>query len=321
MDQLSPPPPVFLAVLVFLLFVACEPNSIEEAIPKNEFNVEFKNGAIKFSSIDSYQNMVEDKTDVERSAFISFLQSKKDYNSLRKSYSKAKQTSSGRALGAKETEIAESNDFLASILNEDGLIAIGEYYFKINLNSERVFVLSVKNESELEDLKQEAVANQNILIFSTDDDVLLLLAEGSKGTASGRSQLFCRDSGAEDKKDDSFAVEPVYGDYRQDNKIVYQKAGVYFSLQAKTKMQYKSLVGLWVDAGITYNQQVRYYYKYEPKCRDISEGSATKTDDGPSNELNYRAYESIRGLHKYRYEAEFFGQGFWSRKYIIFDGF
>jgi len=304
-----------------LLFVACDPNSTEDAIPKNEFNVEFKNGALKFSSINSYQNMVEDKTDAERSAFISFLNSTKDYNSLRKSYSKTKQTSAGRVLGTKETEVVESNEFLSTILNEDGLIAIGEYYFKINLNSEKVFVLPLKNESEFDDLKQENVANQNILIFATDDDVLLLLSEGSKGTISGRSQLFCRDRSADALKDDSYAYEPFYDDYRQDNKIVYQKAGVYFSLQAKTKMQYKNLIGLWVDAGITYNQQVRYYYRYEPKCRNSSEGSATKTDDGPSNELNYRAYESIRGLHKYRYEAEFFGQGFWSRKYIIFDGF
>jgi len=116
--------------------------------------------------------------------------------------------------------------------------------------------------------------------------VLPLLIEGSKGTISGR--LFCRESNARGKKDD-FAYEPFYDDYRQDNKVVYQSVGIYFSLQAKTKMQYKNLVGLWVDAGITYGQKLRYYVRYEPKCRNVTENTATKEDDGPSNELNHRA--------------------------------
>jgi len=54
-------------------------------------------------------------------------------------------------------------------------------------------------------------------------------------------------------------------------------------------MQYKNLVGLWVDAGITYGQKLRYYVRYEPKCRNVTENTATKEDDGPSNELNHRA--------------------------------
>jgi len=215
----------------------------------------------------------------------------------------------------------ESNEFLSSILNEDGIEIIGDHYYKVNLGSERVFVLSDDFANEIEDLKKEKTTNENLLVFSTNDDVLYLIDEGSKGTLNGRTELFCRKSGAGEDKDNSFVVEPVYGDYRQDNKVVYQKAGIYFSLQAKTKMQYKSLTGLWVDAGVTNNQVLNYYVKFEPKCRSISEHSGTRSDDGPSNAFNYRPYESARGLHKYRYEADFSGQGFWSRKYRIFDGF
>jgi hypothetical protein len=283
--------------------------------------VDFKHGALQFPSADNYISLVESAGDEVKLSLIKFLDTKKDYNSLRKSYLKARQTSNGRVLSTKETDIVEANEFLASILNEDGLIVIGDYYFRINMNSEKVFVLPLKNESELDDLKQENIANQNILIFSTNDDVLPLLAEGNKGTINGRSQLFCGDSGANSGKDDGFVYEPFYDDYRQDDKVVYQKAGVYFSLQAKTKMQYKNLLGLWVDAGITYGQKLRYYVIYEPKCKGVTENTETKEDNDPSNELNHRAYESTRGLHKYRYEAEFYGQGYWSRKFIIFDGF
>lgn len=184
-----------------------------------------------------------------------------------------------------------------------------------------MYVLSNQFESEIEDLKAENTDNKNILVFSTNDDVLYLMDEGSKGTINGRSQLFCGESNAKGNKDESFVPEPFYDDYRQDNKVVYQSVGIYFSLQAKTKMQYKNLLGLWVDAGITCCQKIQYYVKYEPKCKGVTERSGTKEDDGNSNELNYRPYESTTGLHKYRYEAAFYGAGYWSRNYVIFDGF
>lgn len=64
-----------------------------------------------------------------------------------------------------------------------------------------------------------------------------------KGTQSGRIELFCTQSGARAKDDKGF-------DYESDrfcmDKVGYQKVAVYFLLQAKTKVQYKSDVGIWV---------------------------------------------------------------------------
>lgn len=307
--------------MIALLFAACESSLVEEPAPINEFGVEFKNGALRFPSTERYINLVESENEATKSKIINFLAEKDDYISLRKAHLGFKKLANGRTLSAQEVELVESNEFLSSLLNEDGLILIGDHYFKVDLSAERVYVLNAQFENELNDLKDENTSNLNIMVFSTDDDVLDLVEEGTKGTINGRIELFCGESGAREDKDDSFVYEPVYGDYRQDNKVVYQKAGIYFSLQAKTKMQYKSLTGLWVDAGITYNQVINYYVKYEPKCKGVTERTDTKTDDGPSNELNYRAYESGRGLHKYRYEADFFGQGYWSRIYRIADGF
>lgn len=264
---------------------------------------------------------METGSDVSKTQLVNFLDKKADYISLRKAYFGLKRPANGRALSAQETEVIESNEFLSSLLNEDGLIEIGDHYFKVNLSSERVYVLSNQFESEIADLKEENTDNKNILVFSTNDDVLYLIDEGSKGTINGRSQLFCRESNANGDKDDEFSYD-LGDDLRQDNKVVYQSVGIYFSLQAKTKMQYKNILGLWVDAGVTCcTQKIEYYVKYEPKCKGVTERSGTKEDDGNSNELNYRPYESTRGLHKYRYEARFFGGGFWSRVYRIFDGF
>jgi hypothetical protein len=311
----------YSVIFIALFFVACENSFVEEPSPINEFGVEFKNGALRFPTTEKYIDLLETGNDAIKSKLVSFLDGKEDYISLRKSHFGSKKSANARVLSTEETELVETNEFLSSLLNQDGVILIGDHYFKVNLSKEKVYVLNAQSETDLEDLKNENTRNSNIMVFSTDDDVLYLLEEGTKGTINGRTELFCGESGADSKKDDSFAVEPVYGDYRQDNKVVYQKAGIYFSLQAKTKMQYKSLTGLWVDAGVTYNQQLNYYVKYEPKCKGVTERTDNKTDDGPSNELNYRAYESTRGLHKYRYEADFFGQGYWSRIYSIADGF
>jgi hypothetical protein len=265
--------------------------------------------------------LVETSDAVTKSKFVRFLDEKSDYISLRKTHLGFKRSAGARTLSVQETELIEGNEFLSSMLNEDGLIIIGEHYFKINLNSSKVYVLNIEFDEQINDLKEEKTDNKNILVFSTNDDVLYLIDEGSKGTINGRSQLFCRESNANGDKDDEFSYD-LGDDLRQDNKVVYQSVGIYFSLQAKTKMQYKNILGLWVDAGVTCcTQKIEYYVKYEPKCKGVTERSGTKEDDGNSNELNYRPYESTRGLHKYRYEARFFGGGFWSRVYRIFDGF
>jgi hypothetical protein len=314
-------PSRYFAILIALFFAACESPLVEEPSPINEFGVEFKNGALRFPTTDKYIDLVETGSDLTKSKLVSFLDEQTDYIPLRKASFRFKNSANGRTLSTQEEEVIETNEFLSSILNEDGLIVVGDYFFKVNLSSAKVYVLNLQFENEIADLKAENTGNENVMVFSTEDDILDLLSEGNRGTINGRTGLFCGESGAISRKDDDFAVEPVYGDYRQDNKVVYQKAGIYFSLQAKTKMQYKSLTGLWVDAGVTYNQQLNYYVKYEPKCKGVTERIGNKTDDGPSNELSYRAYESTRGLHKYRYEADFFGQGYWSRIYSIADGF
>ncbi len=75
--------------------------------------------------------------------------------------------------------------------------------------------------------------------FSTNDEVLTLLEEGSTGTmTNGRVQgLFCKESKAEGRNDPE---EVYYGDdYRMVCNVDYFAVGVYFKLQAKVKNQIK----------------------------------------------------------------------------------
>ena len=91
-------------------------------------------------------------------------------------------------------------------------------------------------------------------------------------------------------------------DRRLSCKVVYQKAGIYFSLQAKVQSQNRF-------AGIWYAQKdalsLEYIADWDPKCKDAQYARGVVYNNGAGNELNYRPYESTRGLHHYSYAALF----------------
>ncbi len=306
---------------MLVLLFSCHSALLEEPEPvTHRFDIQFKDGTLQFPSIESYTQLVEAQDQKIKAEFIRFINENPQYTSMRKALL-ASSTPSKRTFSDKESELLQDNDFLSSLLNSEGLIIIGKYAFKINLTKEAVFVLETRFQDQIDDLKQENLMNRNMMLFSTKDDVLDLLEAGVYGTNNGRINLFCSESNADRDKDDGYDYMPFNIDYRQDNKVVYQEAGIYFSLQAKTKVQYKGWTGLWGDPGNITDQRIYYYVKYKPKCRSIVEASGIKYDDGPSNELNYRPYESTRGLLKYRYGVTFYWLGYLSRDYVIFDGY
>lgn len=312
---------IYLSLVLLVLLSSC---SEDVAVVKTDLNmpVEINNGVAHFKSLENYTSVLENTDDNFRKSLIKYLDNQSSYKSFKSVYKYTGSNVEVRKLSTKEESIVEDNDFLSTILNDERMVAIGDYVFKISFDDELVYAASLNNVSLVEAVKNENSENPEVQVFSTDDDVLHLLEEGSSGTVNGRTNLFCGESGADAKDDKGFDDCPYAycAGYRQDNKVVYQKAGVYFSLQAKTKFQYLSGIGIWVaaDAG---DQSIDFYYKYEPKCKGVSEGSSILYDDGSDNELNKRIYESTRGLHKYRYNAYFYGGQFQSRFYEIRHGF
>ncbi len=204
---------------------------------------------------------------------------------------------------------------------------IDDYYISIDLASQEVAALNTVYESDIEDLVQgNYYINNNIVVYSTSDEVVYLLypeeaiARKRPDEAGRTNGLFCGESGAgREKVDYSFYITPRF---RQNNKIVYQKLGIYFSLLAKTKLQYKSDLGFWISNDDC-SQYIEYYYQYKPKCRSSRLGSGVQYDGGSNecdNTLKYRPYESIRGLHNYFFGARFFGHGSLSDGFEIRNG-
>lgn len=306
--------------LCVLLVLSCTDENFRKT---EDSQVQIKNGILIFKTQAHYENLVhsDEETKIK---FMKSLDERDDYISLKKKYLNEESIlrESDQNARAIEALYIEEDDLLGSMLNEYGVVGIEDYYFKIDSNGELVFVLPSLYESEMEDLIDGEWGNENVYVFSTDDDVLYLLDEGIKGTVDLDNQvyftgLFCSESGARGRKEANNEYNPaVWGyNYRQDNKVVYQKAGIYFSLQAKIKTQKKSL-GIWwpYKSGLS----IDYYVRYQAKCKSIQESFGI-TPSVFDNVHSKRPYESTRGLSSYYYSVRFKGLDFWSNVYKIED--
>ncbi|UZS00049.1 hypothetical protein [Chondrinema litorale] len=317
----------FLLLALFFI-IGCSPESDEIITPSLEdeqallSNISLKSNRVVFSSIDAYQKFLEDQDVEQRVNLVNQLNNISSFISLSSLIKADLSLSNGRI--AEETLDLEGT-IIADLLNEDGIIEIGEYLFKINMSQEQVLALHRDNlEDSYNALLEGDTNNDDILLFSTNDDVLEMISNGETSSGSNaRTALFgCGENGADKDIDED---NEYYGsDRRMVCRVEYQKYGIYFSLIAKVKSQ-KKVAGIWVGAGYEgENQGLDFYVKYKPKCRsEVVKQGTVYEDSGDNNELSKRPYESTRKLHKYHYEAQF-SNFYWNqgtRVYTAEDGY
>jgi hypothetical protein len=185
------------------------------------------------------------------------------------------------------------DDYLASILNEDCIVQIGEYLYRVNVASESVYVMSSQFIEQYEDLVNEDITNKNIMKFSTDEDVIDLVETGLDG---------CKDCGgcaADEFLTDYVDITIAYHTVTAHGKVEYYKAGIYFGLyvhayftpsyyinKALLVMEFKTPLAWW---------------QKRPCCNDCdySVSSGTYMSSSTASELHDVLYSNIRGLHGY----------------------
>ena len=123
------------------------------------------------------------------------------------------------------------SEFLSSILNKDLVVQIGDYLYKINPESHKVFVLPAINAKEYSDLVNENKLNPNVRQFSTDDNVLELAVSGAKGEKA----LICKDTGVGTRHSDASQnmgtqIGSVYTD------LAHTSLGIYFFIRLKSTL-------------------------------------------------------------------------------------
>ncbi len=184
---------------------------------------------------------------------------------------------------------------LATLLNKEGVIEIEGNIYQINLLNETVKVTSASTYAETSFLK----AN-NYTTYSTNDNVFEMLNDSNRG-------LGCSACAGKSKEKNEYLFEGVTVNY----KVVYQKAGIYYSLQAKIKKDGCANSSCNFDIGlsgsVSYNQ-----------CGGGG-GSNTYVNGGSGREYSWRPYEGSRRLKQFSFYVSFSIQGLTADKDLRID--
>jgi hypothetical protein len=271
------------------------------------------NDHLKFNDLSYYEKVVEDQDLNLKEQLNEQISGTQNFISLRRFYEdkNARQqylSKSGRQY-AKENPVED--DFLASILNPDGVVQIGEWIFKVNLEKEVVLALNQKHAALYQDLVEENIDREQIYVYNTHDDVLTLIKEGIYGTVNKNAKMdwwWC-DNYAVRKKDhyDDDVYTTTYNPssgttktriYRAHAKHVYQKAGIYFSLVTKLKYMKFDEGQLFWDQSYT-NIFLQYSYSWKKRCGSSSDSGSAYVGVSNERKLVRRHYSSVNALTSY----------------------
>lgn len=183
-------------------------------------------------------------------------------------------------LNQKEREAINIEDeLLATLINPQGIIQIGDSIFEIDALNETV---SVYQASETRDKKIETQT------FSTSDDVFDRL--------DGIEAVYTKSACPSYKE--KIKNWAVWGG-NVECKVVYQKAGIYFSLQSKIKKDHwggSAYISLTCPSGSSYTQN---------RSGASQQSIPYNSQGGYEREYNYRPYSSTRGLKQYYFSINF----------------
>ena len=188
------------------------------------------------------------------------------------------------------------------MLNEDMTIQIGKFLYKIDEENENVFVLSEDNINDYNDLVNKNEANPNVMVYSTEDEVMKLVENGLPSTQRG---IFCSDRWATRKSatSNTVVVSPTTGaDMLIESK--YQALGIYFVLKSIGQFdtfQYGDL-NYWFQL-----DNCSYSVRCGSSVSNFSRPweSVSITTNGNTKTQTYRFYNGVKALKSYNYKVRY----------------
>jgi hypothetical protein len=209
-----------LTILMFLCVAVLA--SAQRSMPVDnslqKISVSVKNNRLVFTTRADYERAVNESKPEVRGRVFERLKTLNGFTSLAATSGATERTAGGRP----NPSALITDDGFRSLLNPDLVVQIGDHIVKVNPATEKVYVLPAAHEAEYADLVAERTSNPNIRQFSTNDNVLDLLA-------SGQAQR-CGELGLEKEKVTTGEIE--LGNYSMKGTVAYAAYGVYFSLAA-----------------------------------------------------------------------------------------
>lgn len=171
-----------------------------------------ENGVLVFKTVEDYEMSVSDLTEDEEEMFVR--------NILLLNYTSYSEELINQ--GDAAVDLIEDN-VLSAILNKDRVVQIANYLYKVNLQTEKVFVLPKTRIGDYGDLVNENKANKNIRQFSVGDDVIYLAESGDAGEKCG----------GVDGGEYVTSVVDFGNNIRCQGSVKHFRAGVYFRTTAR----------------------------------------------------------------------------------------
>jgi hypothetical protein len=143
---------------------SCPGLSVSE-IPSNEkaLGLDFKN-VLGFATIADYKTAITNPTDAQQTALYNSIASFTTFTSYTTLY---------------PNSLLFKNEDLTDLLNPDGVILIGDNYFKVDPTVDKVFVLPKADIAYYYDLISPNPVSGKVVMFSTYEDVIELIEAGA----------------------------------------------------------------------------------------------------------------------------------------------
>lgn len=243
-----------------------------------DLNIKSDGRMLIFKSTEDYQKVVENPTEDIKFEFISKVSKMKHVSYTEK-----------LDLLKSENDSLIGDDYLAQILNEDWIVQIGNYLYRVNKPEEKVYVLPVANIDEYDDLVNQNLLNPNIRKFSTFDNCIELAESGDMGEKCNEHSAKSRQGYGNLNSSGTFIEQDIY--------VNYNNYGINFSIKIKANNYVD-------DKDKLYIQIENLWYK--KRC-GTTYGPYSLPWASPSSVFccsrTYDAYSGITPLHGYHVKA------------------
>lgn len=272
---------VILAIFTIIL-ISCRKEDIDNKYFSNKsdfINIHGINVKLDNKNINGQRspNWLYFNTKQDYESAINLLSSNTT-DSLLSSFENALSFSSMRSSMSESTReaIEIEDDILATLINPVGRVRIGDNIFEIDAYNDSVLVYSADD-------------TKSLMVFSTDDEIFDIL-EGKK------------DSGEKGCSAKNKVKNIEVGVSEIDCKVVYQKAGIYFSLQSKIS---KNNISGGADIYLYcegYNGVTNRFIKNKDPQTYLIQSYST---GGNKRSYNYRPYSGTRKLVNFHFKVHF----------------
>jgi len=279
---------LFLFIAVIVTFYSCQEEDViiqdsPQAINNENFKVEVVDNMLYFESRNEYENTIDYLAQIGDENFSNW-EKEISFNSMRANFNE-------KVL----MKMGVEDDLLATLLNPESQIRIGDNVFEIDMNNESISVTPISDFSNVYDFGYK----KNSKEYSTEDDVLDII-DGvitEEEEYQNRKKRHCRRV-----KNGPYIWTTPDGLVEVKTKVVYQRFGIYKSLQAKIK---KNSIGNY--SGIYLSMKVVNDYNGK-ECywrNKRREGTISGQKSGTGREYNIRAYNRTRGLKDFVFRVAF----------------